>query len=188
MLRLQALLWLFVTSFICAKEVSRKAPKIYHQFLESRLTSLDSVKDEKHPDGTEEERGLVLLSESIVYVKPNGLRVRATHMAYLALTEQGATDISRERISFYSDRQKIHLVQAHTIDPEGKVTKVPEEGIFVQKSSGDDGSRIYDDREDLVLVFPNVKVGSIVELVVVREDIVTNKENEFEWVSTWVPG
>jgi len=188
MLRLQALLWLVVLSAVCGKEVSRQAPKIYHQFLESRLTPLDEVRNEKHPHGTEEERGVVLLSETIAYVKPNGLKVRATHVAYLALTEQGAKDISRERFAFYSDRQKIHLIAAQTIDPDGKVAKVPEEGIFVQKSNGDDGSRIYDDREDLVLVYPNVKVGSIVEAIVVREDTVTNTENEFEWVTTWAPG
>jgi len=65
------------------------------------------------------------------------------------------------------------------------VIEASKDGIFLQRPEGNRASSIYDDREDLVVIYSDVKVGSLVEVVVLREELEPRVTGEVSGVMSW---
>ncbi|MCU0749735.1 MAG: DUF3857 domain-containing protein, partial [Akkermansiaceae bacterium] len=151
-----------------AAEVSRTPPAIYETAIAPLLLPMEDVLAARSPEHGKEDAGMVLLEETITRVEDDGTYVRALRYVYEARTEKGAEQIATDRFRFHSRLEKIHLVSARTILPDGSEKLPGPNAVFTQKSTKASGS-VYDDAEDLVLVFPDVKPGVICEVVVVYE-------------------
>ena len=173
--------------FLSAAEVSTTPPDWYHEVLASQVTPIDQLNLEPDEALIEDEPGVVLLSELIYRVRPNGAKDVVYHYVYRPLTEKGVEQAQEERMSFSAKRQKMHLIRARTISPDGKVTEAAKEGIFLQRPE-DRGSSIYDDSEDLVVIYSDVKVGCLVEIIVVREEMEPRVKGEVSGVISWGNG
>jgi len=174
-----------ICSFATGAEVSTTPPDWYRELLEPQITPIDRLDQEPGEAFIKDEPGIVLLSESISRIRPNGAKDTIFHYVYRPLTEKGVKQAQEERFTFSSKRQKMHLIRARTISPEGKVTEASKDGIFLQRPEGDRASSIYDDSEDLVVIYSDVKVGSLVEIVVLREEMEPRVAGEASGVMGW---
>jgi len=151
-----------------AAEVSTKPPAIYESDIAPLLRPIEDVITQQIPDPGKNEPGTVVLAETVTRVEEDGKYVRAVRYIYQPHTEKGAEAITTDRFRFHSHLEKIHLVSARTILPGGGEKLPGPNAVFTQKATRASGS-VYDDSEDLVVVFPDVKPGVICEVVVVYE-------------------
>ncbi|HSI63048.1 MAG TPA: DUF3857 domain-containing protein, partial [Candidatus Saccharimonadia bacterium] len=170
MLLLAALVLLGSSASLHAEDVSRKPPAIYAQSIEPQLTPLEEVLKSLPavPEGAED--GWVLLGEEFHHVTPEGRRFIVEHQIMKALTDSGAEDIARTVRSYVRNRQKIHLALARTIQPDGTRQEVKPDASFLQSPQREADEALYHDTGELVIIFPNVKPGSVVEWIEVVEE------------------
>ncbi len=174
-----------------AAEVSTKAPELYRRELAAMHTPLESVLAEKDPHLGEDEPGTVRMLETITRVEEDGTYLRALRYIYQPYTAKGAETLATDRFGFQSRMEKIHLVRARTILPDGTEKFPGPNAVFTQKGSQASGS-IYDDAEELVIVFPDVKPGVTCEAVVVYErttpSVAGGHGEIFHWTAGWPIG
>lgn len=151
-----------------AADVSRTPPPIYETAIAPLLLPMEDVIAAKSPEHGKEDPGTILLVETITRVEEDGTYVRALRYVYEPRTEKGAEQTATDRFRFHSRLEKIHLVSARTILPDGGEKHPGPNAVFTQKATRSSGS-VYDDAEDLVVVFPDVKPGVICEVVVLYE-------------------
>ena len=172
-----------------ANDVSRTPPAVYEEELRPLLTPLEAVLESYPKTVDESYGGIVLLNETVQTIAPDGRRVYAVHTVYKALSESGATAIENDAYTWRRETQRIHLVSAQTITPEGKRIPIRENAAFIRIPQRDAGQSIYSDDADLVVVYPDARVGSITEAVVVIEEDVFPVAGEFmhriAWASGW---
>ena len=149
-------------------EVSLIPPGNYQEQIRPLLTPLEEVK--KRPDAysKKDEPGRVALVERVTLVKEDGTYLRALHCIYQPYTQKGAEDLATDRYRYYLNTETIHLAMARTIQADGTEKPVAANAAFTQKGERSSGS-IYDDAQDLVVVFPDVKPGAWCEAIVVYE-------------------
>ncbi|RBP39849.1 uncharacterized protein DUF3857 [Roseimicrobium gellanilyticum] len=155
---------------LCAEDVSRKLPAIYEQALKSHLTPLEEVLKSLPAVPGNAEDGWVLLGEDVQYVTADGKRFLVEHEVIKALTDAGAEEIARTVRSYTRSRHKIHLALARTIQPDGTRQEVKPSASFLQSPQREADESLYHDTGELVIIFPNVKAGSIVEWIHVVEE------------------
>lgn len=165
-----ALALLGCPAFLGAEDVSRELPAIYEQALKPQLTPLEEVLKSLPAAPKDAEEGWVLLSEDIQYVTPDGKRFLMEHQIMKALTDAGAEDMARTVRSYTRNRHKIHLALARTIQPDGTRQDVKPSASFLQSPQREADESLYHDTGELVIVFPNVKAGSIVEWTHIIEE------------------
>jgi len=112
--------------------------------------------------------GLVLLNEYRRYTTEDNVRYSLEHRIYYSKDESGAESNGRETFSYRKSNQKIYLVLGRSIQPDGTIAEVQENAVFTQASQKDADSELFSDFEDMVVIFPDVKPGSITEFIVLR--------------------
>lgn len=164
--------------------VSRTPPEIYTKHLAPLLTSFeDAIAQENLYE--DDESGVIILSERVNYITDAGLRYSASHYIYKANTEAGVDSLTEEIYSYRKSNQRIHLVTARTIQPDGKIQEVRDNAAVLQSPQNDAEDAIYNDRGELLLIYPNVKAGSITESIVVREETSSRVEGELMFAINW---
>lgn len=153
-----------------AEPVSREVPDFYYQKLEPLLTPLAAVIDADHEELERGEHGLILLDERLHYVDAQGKRWIVLHRIYKALTEAGIEPVSENFEGYRRSEQRIHLVEAKTIQPDGKQLPVKENAAFIKSPQPDGASSLYTDRNEMVVIFPNIKIGSVTEQITLIEE------------------
>jgi len=128
---------------------------------------------------TDADSGVVLLSEQIVLVDEQGRRSILLHWAMKGLSDAGTKECAQRSIGFRKHDQKIHLLIAETIQPDGSRQPIKEEGIIIHSPQNQADVGIYDDLAELRLVFPGVRTGSVIHLAVVIHDEVSRFPGEF---------
>lgn len=150
--------------------ISTTAPPLYQKKLAGQLTPLEDVLKNLPPPPKEAEDGWVLLDEELHLAQPDGSVMRVTHSISKALTDAGAEGTGRSTRGYRKSTTKAHLVLARTILPDGTRKPVNPKACFLQTPQRDADAEIYGDHEEMVIIFPNVKAGSIVESIVVYEE------------------
>ncbi|WP_338288049.1 DUF3857 domain-containing protein [Luteolibacter sp. LG18] len=169
-------------------EVSQTPPPEYEESLAPLLTPFEEITKAKDPFAGKDEGGTVRLSESATRVHEDGSYLRAQHTVIRPYTEQGAKESSTRRFRFQAHLETVHVVKARTVLADGTEKVLGPNAAFIQK--GDQGSdSIYDDGQDLVLIFPDVKPGVQCEAIVVFErkvPTVAGGYSEFmDWTAGW---
>lgn len=172
--------FLFVlgTMILQAEEVSTKPPAWFFEVIEPRLTKVEDLDLGAARAMGKDVPGIVHLTESITRIRENGIQDVAFHYVYEPLTENGVKQVRQDQFPFSAENQTVHVVRAQTTSPDGKTTEASKDGIFRKRPDGDREAAIYSDREDLVIIYSDVKVGSLVEVVVLREGLKPRVEGE----------
>ena len=80
------------------------------------------------------------------------------------LTPRGVNNAGEYRYSYISSQESVTSVEAWTIQPDGTRIQVAESAIRTQEDPAYGGSAKFTDSRDKVVIFPDVKVGSVLHL------------------------
>lgn len=157
-----------LSTLLAAGEVSRNPPAPYETEIRPLLTTLEEVAKRKDPHAGKDEPGTIRLEERITRVNGDGTYLRAVHYIYQPYSIKGAESVANDRFRFHSRKETVHLALARTVLADGTEKSLGPNAVFLQK--GERGSdSVYDDGQDLVVIFPDVKPGVMCEVVVVYE-------------------
>ncbi len=174
---------------LAAADVSRQPPAVYAEKVAPLLTPVADVTVPRERAKDDTNSGITLLDERIHIVGPDGRRVVVWQLAYKAFTEAGAKSCAEDVFTYLRGDQKFHLVTAETIQPDGTVLPVRPNALLVQSPQRQADYALYDDQEEVKIIFPNVKEGSITRVIAVIEDTQVRMPGEyahdFTWNSTW---
>lgn len=172
-----------------AEEVLRKPPAIYAEKLEPLLTPIEEVLKNRNIYTSKDGAGVILLDEEIDYVDEEGRHYNVEHMVYGALTEAGIEGLAQDTYSFRRAYDKIYLIEAQTILADGSRREVQGNAAFLKSPQYDANNALYDDGGELIVMFPNVGVGTITEAIVLTEQekplIPGEFTRRFAWRSSW---
>ena len=156
---------------LCAEEVvSRNYPGDWSVFEPMLMPIGEAVKlkEVPLPDDTEIETE-TLTSRVHVVVRKDGSSVMMTQDIRKLIRESAKEAFSTRRLSFAPSRSKIHVITARTILPDETSVDVEDSGLFIEQPKNDN-DLLFTDRKQIRVVFPKVSPGSIIELVVVKEE------------------
>ncbi|MEM7146325.1 MAG: DUF3857 domain-containing protein [Verrucomicrobiota bacterium] len=168
--------------------VSRNPPPIYEEKLRSLLTPLEDVQkwENRYAD---DEQGVILLNEWVAYVGDDDRRYTVYHYVYRANSEAGIEAVAEEVFTYRKSSQRIHLVLARTIQEDGSIDEVRPNASLLQSPQVDAEDAIYSDTGELLLIFPKVQAGSIVEMIVLKEEFDPRVPGEYmagiSWSTIW---
>ena len=183
--------WCLTVSFSWAAQegLSREVPALYSEQLENLLTPVEEVLKWENPFlDSDESDGTVLLSERITWVDEKGLCVDVIHSVFQAHTDAGASQLESDRVGYSALLESPILVYARTLGKDGQWTEVGEKEAFLQRGRGNSRSQIYDDREEVILIFPEVEAGAVTESIVILKDKSARVEGEYFSVNSWEAG
>ncbi len=108
--------------------------------------------------------GSILLEETLYWVDESGAVFRVEHSIYRANSEAAVEGLARSVTGFLPSSQKIYLVLARTLPPGGgDWLAVRPDAAFVQTPQDDADSALYSDSAELVILFPQIRSGSVTE-------------------------
>jgi transglutaminase-like putative cysteine protease len=170
---------------------STEPPAVYRQAIEPLLTPAAAALEGATSAESrlrEGAIGSVLLDETIFWVAEDGAVYRAEHQIYRADSEAAIEEVARNITAFESHQQKIHLVLARTLPPGGSWQTVRPETIFVQSPQDQAELSIYSDTAELVVVFPQIRTGSVTEQIVLIEEPVFSIPGQLTAMLVFDPG
>ena len=164
------------------REVSFQPPAIYEQALESQLTDLETAKQLPAAQSKkgEEPDSEMLLNERIIRVEPTGRALVVRHRILRILTDQGAEQLSEHSPTYSPDTTRFHVTQARTIRADGEVIEIEPGAMFIRNPENSSGDKTHSDREEIVIVFPDVAPGAILETTLVAEIFEPRIPNEIQ--------
>ena len=184
---LSTLLPLTAGSRLLAEGVSRKAPEEYGKFIKPLLTPIEEVKSWENAFAEQDEPGVVLLSEIVTRAREDGSYLRAIRYIYRPQSQRGVDQVATDRFGYSSRLERLHLAEARTILPDGEIKELGPNAAFIQKGRRQTAN-MYDDAQDLVVVFPDVKVGVLCEVIVVVERFQPSVADGYSQFCGWGSG
>ncbi|MDQ8204591.1 DUF3857 domain-containing protein [Pelagicoccus sp. SDUM812003] len=142
----------------------------FYETVKDRLLQVEDVRGgiERFKDSS--EPGIVLLNERIEYIVSDTERYRVDHGIYYVLAESGVSASSKEIFRYRKDQEEPFLVLGRTYLPDGRIIDVDPDAVFTQSPQDEADSDLYTDQEELVVIYPNVAVGSITECIVITKE------------------
>jgi hypothetical protein len=160
-------------------------PAIYKEKLAKLLTPLDTVLKHAADYKDLQGDGVVLLDEEVTFVGDDGKRVIAYHTVQKALTDAGVKSLAQDSFSYKKKMQRVYLVFAQTIQPDGRHLPVQGDAVFLKMPENEADDSVYDDEAEMVSVYSGVKVGSVTENITVLVDTNPRIPGEFSQTYTW---
>ena len=172
-----------------AQTVNREPPPIYGELLEKELTPLDPLLKEIDYFSPEKSDHGCVMQENVVYVDDEGRTYEVFQLSYKALSNGDLDDIGSDIFSYRPETDKIYLICAETILPDGSVRSVPPEGAMIQAPQSDEDSMIFSGRKQLRIIYPQVSEGSVTHCIVLKEHessrIPGKYMDQFAWGRSW---
>jgi transglutaminase-like putative cysteine protease/tetratricopeptide (TPR) repeat protein len=168
--------------------ISRIPPESYLRHAAPLLTPLDSILAAADAPVENDDAGQTLIDESIRIVDTTGRVLRVHQIAYRALTESGAKTLGEDVFSYRRDWQKLHFVRAAVIQPDGTERTVAPDAFILQTPQRRANSAIYDDTNEVRVIFPHVKVGSVTHVIYAVEDIEARMPGAYTALHVWGAG
>ncbi len=178
-----------------AEEVSFTPPAVYREHLEKYLTPLEKVREElRHsfpsPFASEYE---VLLDERITFVDESGRRTEVEHKIGHILSPDGVGKGSEWQTHFSKNTERYHVALARTICPDGQIAPVETSTILIDSLHGkqakpsdeDDSETAVTNDDALIVHFPKVAPGCLVEWILVQEDLDFLKSDNITCGFSW---
>jgi len=179
---------LYIISCAFSEDLERNAPESLRSEVLKMLTPIEEVLKLENPFKKEGVDGTVLLSESITWVEKNGKRWRLLQHVYRAHTAAGADSIETSSLEYSSELTNPYLLTARTLTDEGKWVEVGKKEAFLQRGRGDENAKLYDDDVEVVIIFPEIKEGSLTQTIILYEDKEPRVGNEYVNSITWSAG
>jgi transglutaminase-like putative cysteine protease len=111
------------------------------------------------------DSGLVLDSEVQLICDANARTTKLVQVAFKAFDSAGVKDISDDTIDFKKKEERIFLVAAESVQPDGTRQTVNPNALLLQTPQRQADESLYDDTEELKVIYPNVKPGTITHLI-----------------------
>jgi tetratricopeptide (TPR) repeat protein len=169
--------------------VSRKPPTLFKEKLADLLTPLDTVLAREKDFPVKDRDGVILLDEDLIYTDEAGTRVMVHHVVEKALNESGVASLAEDTHSYRTLDQRIHLVLARTILPDGKELPVANEAAFLESPQSGAADSVYGDRGQLRVIYSGMRPGAIRESIVVVEETAARIPGHFSasmyWAAYW---
>lgn len=179
-----AALALAANSALAQETVSREAPPDY-ELVQQLLTPIESVLENAKPiEPNSEDSSRYLLREEVRYIQPDGRALIVDHRVMRADLDSGVGQIAEMQFGYAKDLQTIHLVKARAIQPDGTEHEVRENAAFLSSPQLQAQIGIYDDLGILTVIYPQVKVGTVTESIVVYDMPVPRVPGEFRDIFT----
>lgn len=144
-------------------------PPFYEQ-VKDRLTPREEVMAgiERFRDSA--KPGINLLSERVEFIGEDDVRYAAYHGIYYVKDKAGIPEVAKDVFSFRKSGEEIFLVEGKTIHPDGRETRVASNAVFIQSPQTEAQANLYTDRDELVVIYPDVAVGCVLEYVVIARE------------------
>jgi hypothetical protein len=75
-------------------------------------------------------------------------------------TQRGVEEEGQQSFIFNSKLEKAQILEAYTLQPDGRKIKVPKTGIRVQDDSASGSAPMFTETKRMVIIYPEVKIGS----------------------------
>lgn len=138
---------------------------------------LDAIKRVKPADYPSANTVSVLESQSVVY-QADGQFTNTQHSARLVLTTTGKTQAANASFYYTKDAEKMEILEAQVIKPDGKIIPVAKTDIQDVEQSGE--ANIYDpEGRALKVTFGNLAVGDVVDITVKLTRVLPTRQNYF---------
>lgn len=165
--------------------LSREPPAEYEKYIKPLLTPLKGVLDRRGDYEAQGKDGIILLDETVMYTDATGRRVWATHLIEEGANESGAEVLGEFTREFRTEDQRVHLVTAHTILPDGKLLPVEDRAVIMESPQSDAGDSLYGDRGQIRVIFSAMKPGVVREVVLVMEEREARIPGHFSTLENW---
>jgi hypothetical protein len=120
------------------------------------------------PDEYPRDNIATLLDQGIEYVHPNGTRDQLIHTVRQVLRPQGIREVTSYSISLAPTRERITVLAAKVHQPDGTVISSSDIHSRAVGGGGGEGT-IYNRGHVKTIRFPQVQVGSVIELKYLTE-------------------
>ena len=100
------------------------------------------------------------LTKETITVNANGSSVIVYENITLIETQSGVEDDSQQDLEYNSKTETLQILEAYTLQTDGKKIKVPKEGIRTTGDTASGGSPKFSETRHKVVIYPDVKVGS----------------------------
>ena len=99
------------------------------------------------------------MTKETITVNANGSSVSIYENITLIETQSGVEDDSQQDIEYNSKTETLQILEAYTLQADGKKIKVPKEGIRTTGDTASGGSPKFSETRHKVVIYPDVKVG-----------------------------
>jgi len=138
---------------------------------------LDALKKVKAKDYPSANAVTVLNDQAVVY-QLDGQFSNTQHVARLVLTPTGKTEAASSSLYYAKDAEKMEVLAAQVIKPDGKVIPVDQKSIQDVEQSGE--ANIYDPNgRAMKVTFPNLQVGDVVDMTYKLTRLTPTRMNYF---------
>lgn len=101
---------------------------------------------------------------SKTYLERDGTATQIFHYEIAVSTDAAARQQAQQNITFNDEVERVVLVSAATIKPDGRQLAVPETSIRTQGAPGTQGVPQFSNRKQIVAIFPDVAGGDVLSL------------------------
>jgi transglutaminase-like putative cysteine protease len=102
-------------------------------------------------------------------------------------TDKGIALLGEQKISYNSAHERVRVIQAYTLQPDGTIDRVRPESIRTQDDREEDGDSTYSETKVKVIIFPNLRVGSQTYYKVESFQHTPDFPKQFEWSHYFSP-
>lgn len=102
-------------------------------------------------------------------------------------TDQGISILGEQKISYNSAHEKVRVIRAYTLQPDGTKDMVTPDRIRTQDDQDDAGNGIYSESKVKVIIFPNVRVNSKTYYLVESQIHTPDFPKQFTWTEYFSP-
>ena len=102
-------------------------------------------------------------------------------------TEKGIAQLGEQKITYNSAHERIRVIKAYTIHPDGTQDLVTPDRIRTQDDQDDTSNGVYSESKVKVIIFPNVRVGSKTYYLVESFEHTPDFPNNFTWTEYFSP-
>ena len=102
-------------------------------------------------------------------------------------TEQGIALLGEQKITYNSAHERVRVIKAYTIHPDGTKDVVTPDRIRTQDDQDDTSNGVYSESKVKVMIFPNVRVGSKTYYLVESFEHTPDFPNNFTWSEYFSP-
>jgi len=126
----------------------------------------------------------VVKSMDLIHVQADGQYTQTSERLYRVDTLKGIKDLGEQRIDYNEKMERLEVLEAYTLLPDGTKMEVPEDKI---KRLDGDGSEEYSDGKVIAIIFPKVDLGSMIYYKIKSEQHTPYFPGHFFWYEYFSP-
>lgn len=122
-----------------------------------------------------------------IHVNKDWTVVQRMEVTQRVETDQGISILGEQKISYNSAHEKVRVIKAYTLQPDGTKDMVTPDRIRTQDDQADAGNGIYSESKVKVIIFPNVRVDSKTYYLVESKIHTSDFPKQFTWTEYFSP-